>query len=284
MAITAKMVQELRSRTGAPLMDCKRALTATEGDLETAIDNLRKAGLKSAEKRAGRATAEGRVRAFTSADGKVGSMVALTSETDFVAKTEDFEKLTQELAKHVAEQAPADVEALLAQELAGSGGIQETIKSLSGKMGENMQVATLARYENPTGRVGAYVHHDQKQGALISITSSKSADEIDGFIKHLAMHVVAKKPEALNREDISQDTIERERKVFLESEDVLKKPEDKREMIVNGKLEKFYAGSTLLEQPWVLDDKLSVKKALAQTLGDDARIEGFTLCVASDAS
>lgn len=282
MAITAKMVQELRSRTGAPLMDCKRALAATEGDLEGAIDNLRKSGMKNADKRVGRATAEGRVRAFVRADGKLGSVVALTSETDFVAKTEDFVKLTEQLAEHVAEHAPADVDALLAQELAGVGGIADTIKSLSGKMGENMKVASLARYENAGGRVGAYVHHDQKQGALISITSNKPAAEIDAFIKTLAMHVVAKKPEALSREEISPESIERERKVFLESEEVLKKPEDKREMIVKGKLEKFFAASTLLEQPWVLDDKISVKKALAQTLGDDARIEGFTLCVASD--
>jgi elongation factor Ts len=280
MAITAKMVQELRERTGAPLMDCKRALTATGGDLEGAIDNLRKAGLKSAEKRAGRSTAEGRVRAFVAPDGQVGSIVALTSETDFVAKTEEFVKLAQDLAAHVAAHAPQNVEELLGQELGGQA-IGETIKAMSGKMGENMQVAGMARYENRSGRVGAYVHHDQKQGALISITSSRPAEEVEAFLRSLAMHVVARKPSALAREEIPAAEIERERSVYLESEDVLAKPEDKREMIVKGKLEKYFAGAALLEQPWVLDDKLSVKKALAAALGADARIEGFALCVAN---
>jgi elongation factor Ts len=281
MAITAKMVQELRERTGAPLMDCKRALTATGGDLETAIDNLRKAGLKSAEKRAGRSTAEGRVRAWVADDGKLGSIVALTSETDFVAKTDEFARLAEELAAHVAEHAPTSVDELLGQELAGGRPIAQTIKEMSGKMGENMQVAGMARFANPAGRVGAYIHHDQKQGALISITSDRPVEEVDAFLRTLAMHVVARKPSALTREEISQAEVERERKVYLESEEVLAKPEDKREFIVKGKLEKYFAGAALLEQPWVLDDKLSVKKALAQTLGGEARVEGFALCVTS---
>jgi elongation factor Ts len=281
MAITAKMVQELRERTGAPLMDCKRALESSQGDLEAAIDSLRKAGLKSAEKRAGRNTAEGRVRAWVAPNAQLGSIVALTSETDFVAKTEEFVKLAEALAAHVAQRAPADVDALLRQELAGGGPIAETIKAMSGKMGENMQVAGLARLENTKGRVGAYVHHDQKQGALVSITSSRPAAEIDAFLRTLAMHVVARKPIALKREEIPAATVERERGVYLESEDVLAKPAEKREFIVKGKLEKYFANSALLEQPWVLDDALPVQKALAAALGADARIEGFALCLAS---
>jgi len=281
MPITAKMVQELRARTGAPLMDCKRALTATDGDLEMAIDNLRKAGLKSAEKRAGRSTAEGRVRAWISEDGKLGSMIALTSETDFVAKTEDFESLAIQLAAHVGQHGSADPETLQGQELEDGRPIGEAIKSLSGKMGENMLVASVARYENAAGRVGAYVHHDQKQGALISITSSRPDADVDAFLRSMAMHVVARKPSALSREEVPAENVERERKVYLESEEVLAKPEDKREFIVKGKLEKYFAGAALLEQPWVLDDKVSVKKALAATLGEDARIEGFSLCLTS---
>jgi len=281
MTITAKMVQQLRERTGAPLMDCKRALAATSGDLEAAIDNLRKAGLKSAEKRAGRSTAEGRVRAWVAPDGQLGSIVALTSETDFVAKTEEFVRLAEELARHVAERAPASVAELLEQQLAGGRPVGETIKQLSGKMGENMQVACAARWENRAGRVGAYVHHDQKQGALISITSNRPAAEVDAFLRTLAMHVVARKPAALTRDQIPAAEVERERKVYLESEDVLAKPQDKREFIVKGKLEKYFAGAALLEQPWVLDDKLNVKKALEAALGASARVEGFSLCLAS---
>jgi elongation factor Ts len=275
------MVSELRERTGAPLMDCKRALEATGGDLEGAIDNLRKAGLKSAEKRAGRSTAEGRVRAWIAPDAHTGAIVALTSETDFVAKTEDFVALAEKLAQHVAERAPGNVDELLGQELAGGGPVGETIKAMSGKMGENMQVAALARFHNQAGYVGAYVHHDQKQGALISISSSRPAQEVGAFLRTLAMHVVARKPIALRREEIPAEVVERERKVYLESEDVLAKPEDKRGFIVDGKLQKFFAGSALLEQPWVVDDKISVQKALEAALGKDASIEAFSLCVAS---
>ena len=280
MAITAKMVQELRERTGAPLMDCKRALESSQGDLEAAIDSLRKAGLKSAEKRAGRSTAEGRVRAWVAPDGHLGSIVALTSETDFVAKTEEFGKLADQLAQHVAKRAPANVDELLRQELAQGGPIGETIKSMSGKMGENMQVASLARLENERGRVGAYVHHDNKQGALVSVTSSRPASEIEAFLRTLAMHVVARKPIALERAEIPAAVVERERAVYNESEDVLAKPAEKREFIVKGKLEKYFSSSALLEQPWVLDDAVPVHKALAAALGADARIEGFALCLA----
>lgn len=278
MAITAKLVQELRTRTGAALMDCKRALQETAGDLEQAVDNLRKAGLKGAEKRADRETAEGRVRSWVSTDGTVGAMVCLTSETDFVARTEDFAALADELAEHVAIKNPDTAESLLDNPLDSRGSsVGEAIKSLSGKLGENMRVTQIKRYENPDGRVGGYVHHDGKSGALISVTTKGSADEVDAFLKTLGMHITAMKPAALTRDEIPSEVVERERKVYMESEEVLAKPEDKREMIVKGKLERFFKDAALIDQPWVLEPKTSVGKALEAALGKGSKIEGYTL-------
>ena len=278
MAITAKLVSELRERTGAAMMECKKALTETDGDLEGAVDFLRKAGLKGAEKRAGRDMAEGRVAVHIADGGKVGAIVALTSETDFVARTEDFASLLGELCAHVAEHNPDTPDAMLDQPLAGSGtSVGESIKALSGKLGENMSVDKIQRYENDAGCVGSYVHHDGKSGALISLTTSKTGDEANAFIKNLGMHIAAIKPAALSRDEIPADVVERERKVIMESEEMLSKPEDKREMIATGKLNKFFSESALLEQPWVLEPKTTVQKALAEALGADAKIEAYSL-------
>lgn len=278
MAITAKMVQELRERTGAALMDCKRALESSAGDLEAAIDNLRKAGLKSADKRAGRSTAEGRVQACFAPDGRSGAMVALTSETDFVARTEDFKVLLTKLARVAFERKLASPEALLEQNLEGAS-VQDAIKGLSGKLGENVQVPKVAFLEAPKGQVGGYVHHNDKIAALVAVDSDAPAAKLQTFLKDLGMHVTFARPQALVREEIPADAVEREKAVLADSEDVKSKPEDKRERILAGKLEKFYAGLALLEQPWFKDDKLSVAKVLAAELGPSARIRGFALFV-----
>jgi elongation factor Ts len=278
MAITAKMVQELRERTGAALMDCKRALESSAGDLEAAIDNLRKAGLKSADKRAGRSTAEGRVQACFAPDGRSGAMVALTSETDFVARTEDFKVLLTKLARVAFERKLASPEALLEQSLEGAS-VQDAIKGLSGKLGENVQVPKVAFLETPKGQVGGYVHHNDKIAALVAVDSDAPAAKLQAFLKDLGMHVTFARPQALVREEIPAEAVEREKAVLADSEDVKSKPEDKRERILEGKLEKFYAGLALLEQPWFKDDKLSVAKVLAAELGPSARIRGFALFV-----
>ena len=277
MAITAKMVSELRERSGAAMMECKKALQETDGDLEAAIDFLRKSGLKGAEKRAGRDMAEGRVGVHISEDGQVGAMLTLTSETDFVARTDDFAALLGDLAKHVAINNPDTPDGMLDQPLEGRGSsVGEAIKSLSGKLGENMKVTEISRFENDAGCVGAYVHHDGKSGALISITTTKAADA-PAFIKNIGMHITSMRPAALSREEIPADVVERERKVIMESEELLSKPEDKREMIAKGKLEKFYGETVLLEQGWVMEPKTKVKKALAEALGADAKIEAYSL-------
>ncbi|HIE71779.1 MAG TPA: translation elongation factor Ts, partial [Planctomycetes bacterium] len=163
MSITSGMVRDLRDRTGAGMMDCKKALVETEGDLEAAEDHLRKQGLKSAEKKAGRDTGEGRVFSVIGESGHVGSMVSISCETDFVAKTPDFQQFLQDLCDHVAANDPTDVDAFHAQAWQGGDQTGEgAVKTLIGKLGENMKVAQISRYENAAGCVGSYVHHDGK--------------------------------------------------------------------------------------------------------------------------
>jgi elongation factor Ts len=274
MSITPDMVRDLRERTGAGLMDCKRALETTKGDLEAAIDHLRKQGLKSADKKADRAMGEGRVHAVIGPDARTGAMVALTCETDFVAKTPDFDKLIEELAAHVLEQGPDNAEAMLDQKFAPTGtSVGEAIKATVGKLGENIQVARVQRYENARGRVGCYVHHNAKVGALISVTTEASADKAADALKSVCMHAAAMKPTVALRKDVPAETVERERAIFMD--EVKAKPADIQEKIAKGKLEKFYADTVLAEQVWFKDDSKRVAQAVEDMLGKGSAIEAF---------
>jgi elongation factor Ts len=285
MEISAKMVSELRERSGAPLMDCKRALVASntgpmkEGELlDAAFDYLRKAGLKSADKRAGRATAQGRVCVKLGPDGKSGAMVSLGCETDFVAATDQFIGLLGELTELALAKNPDNVESFGGAILpARKATVGDALKEFISKSGENTQVVAIARFENPAGRIGSYVHFNQKVGALISLSTSASADKADAFLKQLGMHIASSKPTALSREQIPADEIEREKAVYRESDDMKGKPPEKVEMILKGKLEKFYAGIVLNEQPWVHDDKITVKTAVEKALGAGSKIDRFAL-------
>lgn len=274
--IPAKLVAELRERTGASMMECKRALTATEGDLEKAIDLLRKSGLKSAEKRASRDTGQGLVGFAASADGKCGAMVALCCETDFVARNDEFAALLAKLCACVLDKAPASPEALGALPLAGaSGSVDDAVKALIAKIGENIRVTQIARLSTRSGKIASYVHHDKKKGALVAVdTGGKPGDE---FLKQLCMHIVATKPvpECLTRAEVPAEDVEREKAVLRESDDIKKKPAEMHDKIIAGRLEKFYAERVLPEQPWMLDDKLTVQKALQAALGASAKIEAF---------
>ena len=278
MDITPKMVQDLRERSGAPLMDCKRALVATTGDIDAAFDHLRKAGLKTADKKAGRSMAAGRIGASIAPGAQSGAMVALSCETDFSANTDDFGALVAKLCAHALRHRPESPEAMLTQPLDGAQGtVDDVLKQLVGKIGENMQVANLATYENKAGRVGAYVHFNNRAGALVSITSDAAPEKTDAFIKELGMHIVSSRPLARSRGEITAETIEREKAVYRESDDLNGKPEDRIGKILEGKLEKFFQGIVLGEQPWVKDPALTVDKALAAALGKNARVEAFSL-------
>lgn len=268
--ITAAMVRALREKSGAGMMECKKALEATGGDEEAAFDELRKSGLKTAAKKAGRDTGEGRVAASVSADGKSGAMVSIACETDFVANTPDFDGFLKDLAAHVLEHGPADVPGCMTQPWKGDGTVQDALTALVGKLGENIQIAQVQRYENPEGVVAAYVHHDDKKGALVNVTSGGNDAEL---LKNLCMHIVVFNPAGLDRDSIDEETIEREKAIIKEG--LAGKPEDIQEKIMSGRIDKFFAENTLVDQPWIKDDKTSVSKALEAGMGEGSRIDGF---------
>jgi elongation factor Ts len=275
--ITPDMVRRLRERTGAGLMECKKALAEAGGDEEDAIDFLRKQGLKTAEKKSSREMGEGRIATWIAPKSRVGALVALTCETDFVAQTDDFNDLLDALVHAVADTNPANAAALLLEKHAASGAtLGEAVKLFVGKLGENTQVARLQRYENMQGRVGTYVHHDKKKAALVSVTTAAEESVAATFLKELSMHIVSKVPTplALTRDEIPASEVERERAIYLD--EVKDKPADMQEKIVRGKLEKFYADVILPEQKWVFDDTKTVQKVLEERLGAGSKIAGFT--------
>ncbi|MCA8979164.1 MAG: elongation factor Ts [Planctomycetes bacterium] len=273
MEITATMVKELREQTGAGLMDCKKALAETSGDIEAAVDWLRKKGMKSAAKKAGRETAEGRVYSVISPDGRSGALIALACETDFVAKTDDFNKFVEALAKHVLENKPTSVDACLAQPWAAGGTVEDALKGVIGSLGENMQLAGVAYLEAGDGYVGAYIHHDNKKGVLTAIRTGADLAKTTDMARDIGMHVTALNPAGLNREDVPEDVVERERAIYMES--VQNKPEDMREKIVEGMLGRFFKEQVLEEQGFAKDMDKKVSKVVEDTLGKGSAITAF---------
>lgn len=275
--ITPDMVRRLRERTGAGLMECKKALAEAAGDEEAAIDWLRKQGLKTAEKKSAREMGEGRIATWIAPKSRIGALVALTCETDFVANTADFNELLDALVHTVADKNPANVEALLDARHPRTGApLGEAVKLFVGKLGENTQVARMQRYENMQGRVGTYVHHDKKKSALVSVTTSAEEDVATPFLKELCMHIVSKVPAplAISRAEIPAAEVERERAIY--ADEVKGKPADMVEKIVKGKLDKFFADVVLPEQKWVFDDTKTVAKVVEERLGKGSQIAGFT--------
>jgi len=282
MTITAKMVRDLRERTGAPMMDCKKALEAAGGDINGAEDHLRKAGMKSAAKKADRETAEGRVFAALTEDARRGHLVGIACETDFLAKSDGFVDFVSQMSAHVGNHDPDGIDEgsrpLHQQSWRGEGKpVNEVIQEQVGQFGENVRVTEMVRLENGSGRVGAYVHHDNKQGAIVSVTTEADPENAGEVLKALCQHIVVFSPEYAVREDVPSDALEREKAVIAESDDIKTKPEEVREKIVTGRLSKFYAGCVLSDQPWIHDDKKSVQKALEGELGKGSKIDSFVL-------
>jgi elongation factor Ts len=269
MEITAAMVRELREKSGAGMMDCKRALSETGGNPEEAYDFLRKQGLKSADKKASREMGEGRVHAVT--NGERGAMVAVTCETDFGAGTPAFQKFLAELIEHVQANGSATAEELAEQKWKKTGDtVALAIKGVVAELGENVSVANTVTYTG--GYVGAYVHHNNKVGVLVSV--SGGTGDAESAVKDLCLHIAAMRPEVLHREEIPADAIEREKDIYRA--EVENKPANIQDKILAGKLEKFYADRVLPEQPWVKDDKTTVLKALQATLGKEVKIQAFS--------
>jgi elongation factor Ts len=204
---------------------------------------------------------------------RVGSLVALTCETDFVARTADCGKLLSDATVLVAEKNPADPEALAALPLKGGTSVGESLKLMVGKIGENLRIARIARLENMKGRIGSYVHHDGKKAALVSVTTDVDEDKVGEALKELCQHIVVYDPMSARRDQIPASSVQREREIYLE--EVKSKPPEMQEKILAGKLEKYYAEKVLPEQKWMKDETKTVQKILEEKLGKGARIEAF---------
>ncbi len=268
--ITAQAVNELRQKTGAGLMDCKKALAEANGDMQAAIDYLRKKGAKVSELRAGKAANEGVALAKTSNDGKEGVVIHLSSETDFVAKNEEFVSFAQQVADVALEKKPDSLEALL--ELTANGlSIKAKLTELVGKINENIQ---LSKYEHLSGdSVVAYNHAGYKIGVLVQLNKPLN-EKVEAIGKDLAMQVAAMNPVAVDKDGVDQTTINREIEIGMEQARAEGKPENMLEKIATGKLQKFFKENTLINQQFVKDGSKTVDQVL-KDVDKDLKIVAF---------
>jgi elongation factor Ts len=268
--ITAGMVKELREKTDAPMMDCKKALSEAGGDMQKAEEILRVRFGNKAAKSAGRVAAEGVVTIAISADGKSAAMVEVNCETDFVAKNDDFLALSNALAKMVLEQNPADVGALSALPYGGTT-VEAFRTELVGKIGENMSVRRFERLAGQ-GKFSSYIHSG-KIGVLVDVAGDEA------IARDIAMHIAASKPKSLDASGVSQELIETERRVAIEKAKEAGKPEAMLEKIAEGTVQKFLKEVTLLSQPFVKDDKQTVEQVLKSK---NSQCHGFTMYVVGE--
>ena len=257
--ITASQVKDLREKTGAGMMECKKVLTETDGDMEKAIELLRERGIAKAAKKSDRVAAEGIVAAYVSEDGKVGSVVEVNSETDFVAKNEEFKAFVEDVAEQVAKENPSDVEALLAQKSIKEDGktVGEVLTDKIAKIGENMTIRRFARFES-AGLVEKYIHGDGKIGVLVELEGGDSE-----VAKDVCMQIAAAKPEFLDRESVPQERLDKEMEILKAQAMNEGKPEAIAEKIVQGRVGKFYSEICLVEQEFVKNPDIKVKDLLA---------------------
>ncbi len=257
---TAKDVKDLREKTGCGMMDCKKALTETNGDMEAAIDFLREKGLAAAAKKAGRVAAEGLVSSYVSDDRKVGAIIEVNSETDFVAKNAEFKAFVSDLAKVVADENPADVDALMKLKYPGSDlTVEEMLREKILTIGENLKIRRFARYE---GCVVCYIHGEGRIGVMVSIEGG----DFDAA-KDAAMQIAAINPLYLSKDVVPEADVEKEKHFIIaqikEDPKNAKKPDNIIEKMVGGKINKFFEQNCLLQQAFVKDDSISVEKYLA---------------------
>lgn len=280
MSITADQVKALRDMTGAPMMDCKRALTETSGDMEAAKEFLRKKGLAVAEKRKGRATKEGLLAVHV--EGPVGGMVELNCETDFVARNADFGAFAAALARHVVASQVATVEELLGSPLDGRP-VQNHLHDLLAKIGENILISRFTRVVlSGDGVVEPYVHLGGRVGVLVALGAGSAElatrPAFRELAHELALHIAFSNPLCVERGGVPAETVERERRIARERAIEQGKPEKILDKIVQGQLAKFFAENVLLEQPYVKDDKITVQQWIAdqaKALGGSATVQSF---------
>ncbi len=258
MAITASMVKELRERTGAGMMDCKKVLTETNGDLEAAIDVMRKSGAAKADKKAGRVAADGQVVITVSDDGKEGSIVEINCETDFVAKDENFINFTKAVGARVLADKPADVDALSTMPLESGETVEEVRANLVAKIGENMKVRRFEILTPDAGEVYAYSH-----GVRIGVAvAMNGGDEALG--KDVAMHIAASRPICVSEEDVPAETLEKEKEILIAQAQDSGKPMEIIEKMVEGRMRKYLSEITLVGQAFVKNPDQTIEQLLKE--------------------
>ena len=271
--ISASMVKDLREKTGAGMMDCKKALTETNGDMEKAIEYLREKGITKAAKKSSRIAAEGLVLAYVSEDNKVGAAIEVNSETDFVAKNDEFRTFVQALAKQVAINNPLNVEALLEEEYIDEAGkkVSEVLTDKVAKIGENMNIRRFVRFETTDGMVESYIHGNGKIAVLVKM---KNADT--ELAKDICMQVAAARPEYLNEASVPQERLAKEMEILKAQAMNEGKPEAIAEKVVQGRIGKFYSEICLVDQEFVKNPDMKVSdllKSKGAEIIEFARIE-----------
>ena len=292
MQITAEQVSKLRERTGAGMMDCKRALTENGGDFEKAIEYLRKKGIASASKKAGRTAKDGAVFALRDTDSKSVVLVEVNCETDFVAKTENFQKFLANVAHHIAKANPANHAALLTQKYVGdtSKTVDDFQKEAIATLGENINIRRFVRYEIASNKeVKTYIHAGGKVGVIVEVTLSNAEKaahaNFTSYLSDLAMHIAAASPLYLKADEVPAEIVAKEKEIALAQLQSQNKPADVLEKIAIGKINKYFEETCLLKQKFVKDDKKSVEQLtneIGKGLGETLHVNRFTRFVLGD--
>jgi elongation factor Ts len=276
MAISAKDVAELRARTGAGMMDCKKALEEAHGDMDKAVELLRTRGIAKADKRGDRTASQGMIVIRSAPNGSDAAMIELNSETDFVAKNAEFIALAGELAKHALAHAPDGVHpgAAIESQPFGKGTVGDTVKEAAGKTGEALGLRRVAHFKAANGTVGHYIHHNHQSGAIVELEGARG-EAVTELGKNLAKHVTATDPIGVSEADIPANLLATERRIAEEQVAQEGKPENLRSKIVEGKVRKFIAERTLMGQPFVQDES----KTIAELVKDAEKVAGGKIVV-----
>jgi len=284
MSISATEVKKLRDSTGAGIMDCKRALAETNGDMEKAIEYLRKRGIAKAEKKASRETKDGLIESYVNPEKNLGVLLEVNCETDFVAKTDDFKNFVSNMVLHIADKKPADVTELMNQEFINdsSKSIEALQTELIGKIGENISIKRFEIYDVPDGMVETYIHPGNKLGVLVGFKCNNhevtQTSKFQTFARDIAMQIAASNPLVIQRNDLSPELIEKEMNIYKSQAQSQKKPEHIAEKIAQGKMEKFYQEVCLLEQSFIKDPNVMIAdlvQSLEKETGETITIQKF---------
>ncbi len=275
MAVTAAMVKELRERTQAGMMDCKKALTETDGDMDKAIEYLREKGLAKAAKKAGRIASEGLVNIVIEDGGKKAAIVEVNSETDFVAKNEEFKNFVSDLAGLALNTKAQNIEAFLKEAYPGEGTVEEALQNKIAKIGENMNVRRFARFEKPGVVNVGYLHGGGKIGVIVGLETEASYDQIETVGKDVAMQIASMSPKFLDESDVDPAWLEEEKKIAIQQLLNEGKPEKMLERIIPGKMKAILKEVCLVDQKFVKNGDLTVQQyvdSVAKELGKDIKI------------